>query len=36
MPRVRTYPLQQANEALLDQKHGRIDGTGVLLAADGS
>jgi len=30
-PRVRTYRLEQANEALADLKQGRIDGTGVLL-----
>lgn len=30
-PHVRTYPLEQANQALVDMKHGRIDGTGVLL-----
>jgi len=30
-PRVRTYRLEQANEALADMKAGRIDGTGVLL-----
>jgi propanol-preferring alcohol dehydrogenase len=32
-PHVRTYPLEGANEALLDMKHGRIDGTGVLLVS---
>ena len=32
-PHVRTYPLEQANEALADMKHGRIDGTGVLLVS---
>jgi len=30
-PRVFTYPLEDANKALLDMKSGRIDGTGVLL-----
>jgi alcohol dehydrogenase, propanol-preferring len=30
-PHVATYSLEQANQALLDLKHGRIDGTGVLL-----
>lgn len=29
-----TYPLAQANEALLDMKRSRIDGTGVLLMPD--
>jgi propanol-preferring alcohol dehydrogenase len=28
---VRTYPLSEANEALLDLKHSRIDGAGVLV-----
>jgi propanol-preferring alcohol dehydrogenase len=32
-PHIQTYPLQQANQALLDLKHGRIDGTGVLLVS---
>jgi propanol-preferring alcohol dehydrogenase len=27
---VRTYTLEQANEALIDLKESRIDGTGVL------
>jgi propanol-preferring alcohol dehydrogenase len=30
-PRVRTYSLEQANEALMDMKDGQIDGTGVLV-----
>jgi propanol-preferring alcohol dehydrogenase len=30
-PHIRTYPLDQANEALADLKQGRIDGTGVLV-----
>ena len=32
-PRVRSYSLEQANEALADMKHGRIDGTGVLVVS---
>jgi propanol-preferring alcohol dehydrogenase len=32
-PHVQTYPLEKANEALADMKHGRIDGTGVLLVS---
>ena len=32
-PHVRTYPLEKANEALADMKHGRIDGSGVLLVS---
>ncbi len=31
VPHVKTYGLGQANEALADLKHGRIDGTGVLV-----
>jgi propanol-preferring alcohol dehydrogenase len=31
-PHVRIYPLEQANVALADLKHGKIDGTGVLIA----
>jgi propanol-preferring alcohol dehydrogenase len=31
VPHVRTYPLDRANDALIDLKHGQIDGTGVLL-----
>jgi propanol-preferring alcohol dehydrogenase len=27
---TKTYPLQDANEALRDLKHSRIDGAGVL------
>ncbi len=30
-PSITTYPLDQANRALQDMKHSRIDGTGVLL-----
>jgi propanol-preferring alcohol dehydrogenase len=30
-PHVRTYALEQANKALMDMKHGQIDGTGVLM-----
>lgn len=30
-PRVTTYPLDQANRALQDLKHDRINGTGILL-----
>ena len=32
-PHVRTYSLENANEALADMKHGRIDGTGVLVVS---
>jgi propanol-preferring alcohol dehydrogenase len=35
-PHIQTYPLEQANQALLDLKHGRIDGTGVLLVSSGA
>jgi propanol-preferring alcohol dehydrogenase len=35
-PHIQTYPLDQANQALLDLKHGRIDGTGVLLVSSGA
>jgi propanol-preferring alcohol dehydrogenase len=31
MPHVQTYTLNEANRALQDMKHDRIDGTGVLL-----
>ena len=30
-PRITTYPLEDANRALLEMKQSRIDGTGVLL-----
>ncbi len=30
-PEITTYPLQQANQALIDLKHDRISGTGVLV-----
>jgi propanol-preferring alcohol dehydrogenase len=29
-PRIKTYPLREANQALIDMKQGRIEGTGVL------
>jgi propanol-preferring alcohol dehydrogenase len=35
MPHIRTYPLERANEALADLKHGRINGTGVLVINPG-
>jgi propanol-preferring alcohol dehydrogenase len=33
-PHITTYPLSEANRALRDMKHDRIDGTGVLVVAD--
>ena len=30
-PRINSYPLEDANHALLEMKQSRIDGTGVLL-----
>ncbi len=35
-PEVTCYPLHEANQALIDLKHDRIDGTGVLVVGDGS
>ncbi len=34
-PRITTYPLQDANRALLDMKHSRVEDTPVLLTATG-
>jgi len=34
-PRIQSYPLEQANQALDDLKHSRIDGAGVLLVQEG-
>ncbi len=35
-PSITTFPLEDANRALELVKHGRVDGTGVLVVGDGS